>query len=136
MRRLLLLVLPILVVCSLSGAAQATQTAPAYDARFNVGEDVYSGTTTFVVDAKGVVTGTMKLLQPTEVNAMLAGAVKDGTWTFSYGYEIPAQGCSGTVSGAAKVDAAMKSVTGTVTIGGGCTEEPMQATFSFTRREK
>jgi hypothetical protein len=70
------------------------------------------------------------------VNATLAGAVKSGTWTFEYPYQIPAQMCDGTVKGTAKVDSGAKSVTGEVMIAGACTETPLTATFSFTRREK
>jgi hypothetical protein len=136
MRRALALTLPVLMLYSLSGTAQTTQTAPTYDASFAVGDQIYSGTTTFAVDGKGVVTGAMKLVQPTEVLAALSGAVKDGTWTFEYSYQIPAQMCDGTVKGTAKVDSGRRSITGEVMIGGACTEQPMSATFSFTKRDK
>ena len=137
MRRVLALTLPVLMLCSLSGNAQATQTAPTYDATFTLAPDqVYTGTTTFGVDGKGVVTGAMKLVQPTEVLAALSGAIKDGTWTFEYGYQIPAQMCDGTVKGTAKVDTGRRNISGEVTIGGSCTEQPMTATFTFVRRDK
>jgi len=122
-----------------AGAFQgSTPAAPSYDAKFTLDTDgaVYSGTTTFVVDAKGVVTGKMALTDPTEVNGMLGGTVKDGTWAVAFDYTIPAQSCSGTVKGTAKVATDMKVISGPVTIAGACTEQPMTATFSFTRREK
>jgi hypothetical protein len=90
----------LLTSLSLSGIAQTP--APTYDASFAVGDQIYTGSTTFQVDGKGVVTGTMKLTAPVEVNATLAGAVKSGTWTFEYPYQIPAQMCDGTVKGTAK----------------------------------
>jgi hypothetical protein len=122
-----------------AGAFQgSTPAAPAYDAKFTLDTDgaVYSGTTTFVVDAKGGVTGKMALTDPTEVNGMLGGTVKDGTWAVAFDYTIPAQNCSGSVKGTAKVAKDMKLISGPVTISGACTEQPMTATFSFTLREK
>jgi hypothetical protein len=122
-----------------AGAFQtSTPAAPSYDATFTLDADgaVYSGTTTFAIDAKGAVTGKMALTQPTEVNAALGGVVKDGTWNVAYDYAIPAQNCTGSLTGTGKVPKDMKVITGRVTIGGGCTQEAMTATFSFTRRDK
>lgn len=120
----------LLAASMLQGAA----AAPTYDVTFTLDQGVYTGTTTFSTDRKGVVTGTMKLTSPIAVDATLAGEVKAGTWTFEYPYTIVEQGCSGTVTGKAKVSADHKSVTGDVTIGGACVEQPTPATFSFTRK--
>src|SRR5262245_52373942 len=120
-------------------AFQATPAAPAYDAKFTVqtpdGPQDYTGTTTFVVDAKGGVTGKMSLNNPTVVTANLAGAIKDNVWTFEYEYAIPERNCTGFVKGTAKVPADRKLISGPVTISGACAEQPLTATFSFTRQE-
>lgn len=132
------LVLASLVV---TGSFQTTAPAgPVYDVRFTVpgneGPQVYSGTTTFVVDAKGGVTGTFNITTPTVVTGTLNGTIKGTTWTFDYPYTIPAQACSGTVKGAVPVPADRKMISGDVVIGGACTETPLSATFSFTLQEK
>ena len=130
----------LLVSVILSGAAfqGTTPTAPSYDATFTLDADgeVYSGTTTFAVDAKGVVTGKMVLTQPAEVNAAIGGVVKDGNWDVAYDYAMPTRNCTGSLKGTAKVPKDMKVIAGKVTIGGGCTEQPMTASFVFTRVEK
>ncbi len=73
-----------------------TPAGPVYDVKFTVpgneGPQVYTGTTTFVVDAKGGVTGKMHITTPTEVTATLAGTVKGGTWTFEYPVHDPGAG--------------------------------------------
>ena len=121
-----------------AGSLQAAQQAPAtYDAKFTTAEgQVYSGTLTFAVDAKGVVTGKMKLVDPTEVTGTLAGTVKGGMWTFEYPYEIPAQGCTGTVKGSAKVPADQKVIEGKGIAGGACAEQPIELTFTLTKQGK
>lgn len=124
-----------------TGALQGGGAAPpAYDAKFTVetenGNQVYMGTTTFVVDAKGVVSGKMELTQPIGVSATLAGAVKAGTWTFEYPYSIAEQNCSGTVKGTGTVPADRKAISGTATILGACVQQPLNSTFSFTLPEK
>ena len=121
-----------------AGSLQAAQQAPpTYDAKFTTAEgQVYSGTLTFAVDAKGVVTGKMKLVDPTEVTGTLAGTVKGGMWTFEYPYEIPAQGCTGTVKGSAKVPADQKVIEGKGIAGGGCAEQPIELTFTLTKQAK
>lgn len=120
----------------LPGAAQA----PTYNVSWLAGppgqEQTYTGTTTFAVDAKGVVTGKLGITVPTAVNAALAGTVVKDTWTFEYGYEIPAQECSGTIKGTAKVADGRKTIEGTALIAGGCTPEPFNSTFKFTLQEK
>lgn len=120
----------------LPGSAQA----PTYSVSWLAGppgqEQTYTGTTTFVVDGKGVVTGKMTLTSPATVTGTLAGTVAKDTWTFEYPYEIPEQQCSGTVKGTAKVAAGRKTIQGTATIGGGCVAEPMASTFTFTLQEK
>ena len=59
---------------------QSAAPAPVYDATFSVttenGVQAYTGTTTFVVDAKGGVTGKMNLAQPTAVEGTLSGTIK------------------------------------------------------------
>jgi hypothetical protein len=113
---------------------QAGSTAPVYDASFMLDQGAYTGTTTFSVDSKGVVSGKMQLTNPIVVDAALGGEVKDGTWAVDYPYTIAEEGCSGTVKGTAKVSADRKTVTGEVTIAGACVEEPVQASFTFTRK--
>ncbi len=114
--------------------------APTYNVSWLAGppgqEQTYSGTTTFNVDAKGMVTGKLALTAPAAVNAALSGTVEKDTWTFEYGYEIPDQMCSGTIKGTAKLGAGRKTIQGTATIGGGCVPEPFNSTFTFTLQEK
>jgi hypothetical protein len=114
---------------------QGAAAAPTYDVAFVLAEGTYTGTTTFNVDRKGVVTGTMKITSPTAVDGTLAGSVKDGVWTFEYAYTIAEQGCSGTVKGTGKVSADSKRIEGDATIGGACVEMPMAASFTFVRQE-
>lgn len=115
---------------------QAAPAAPAYDVAFVLAEGTYTGTTTFRADPKGVVTGTMKLTSPIAVDATLGGAMKGDVWTFEYPYTIPEQGCSGTVKGTGKMSSDKKTISGDVTIGGGCAEVPTAASFSFVRQEQ
>ena len=114
---------------------QAGQTAPTYDVSFVLEQGTYTGTTTFVVNRAGAVSGTMKLTSPTVVDAALGGTVKDNTWTFEYSYTIPEQGCTGQVKGTGTLSADRASVAGDVTIGGGCTQEPLTAKFTFTKKK-
>jgi hypothetical protein len=113
--------------------AQATK-APSYDVSFVVPQATYTGLTTFAVDAKGKVSGTMKITEPAVVDATLEGTVKDGVWTIDHTYSMPAQGCTGTIKGTAQVPKDTKVISGTVTIGGACVEAPIEATFTFTRK--
>jgi len=128
------------VVVAAGGFQGSAPAPPAYDAKFIVpgeqGNQVYTGTTTFVVDGKGIVSGKMELTQPTLVTATLAGSVKDGTWTFEYPYAIPDRNCVGTVKGTGTVPADRKVISGSVTILGGCVDQPLSATYSFTLPEK
>lgn len=118
-------------------APKAAAAAPTYDAVFDVNGSRYSGVTTFAVDAAGKVTGTMKLDQPAVVDAKLNGEIKAGTWTFNYQFTMDNQGqpCSGTLSGTAKVTADKAEATGSVSIGGSCSPDPLNGTFSFTKRK-
>ena len=125
------------VLGSLPGRAQTP--APTYDAVFTIlsSQEIYSGPTTFAVDAKGTVTGTMTLTTPTRVNATLGGTVKDGVWTFSYPFAMPDNNnCTGTVKGTAKVTAEGKSVNGTANVSADCMQQPEDSSFVFTKREK
>ena len=108
---------------------------PTYDVRVELNQ-VNTGTTTFIVDKAGKVTGTMHLDDPNVVDATLGGTVKDGVWTFEYGFSMSAQGCSGTSTGTGKVSADQAMVTGTLTVSGGCTSQPQMGTFTFTKRVK
>lgn len=112
--------------------------ASTHDAVFDVGGQIYSGVTTFVVDKAGAVTGTMKLTDPALVGAKLNGTIKDGVWTFNYPFTMNNQGqtCSGTVSGTAKVNADQSDVTGPVNIDGDCGSDAISGTFSFKKRAK
>ena len=130
-------VMAVMLAIGVAGmGAQALKADPVYDVSFTTGpageEQVYTGTSTFVVDAKGMVTGKMAILSPTAVRATLAGQVEKGVWTFQYTYEMPDQGCTGTLTGSAKVPADRKAITGTAVVGGDCAPEPMNATFSFS----
>ena len=130
----------LLILSALSAAISAQQApdSPKYDAVFDVDGNVYAGSTTFVVDKTGKVTGTMKLDSPAVVDATLNGNVKDGVWTFTYPFTMDNQGqpCSGTVSGTAKVTADMSEASGAVNIGGNCSPDPLSGTFSFKKRTK
>ena len=127
----------VLMLSALLYAAGPMQpaTAPVYDVAFVLAEGTYTGTTTFEVARNGTVSGIMKLVTPTVVDAKLAGTVKNGIWTFEYTYTIPEEGCTGTVKGTAKVEKDASLVKGDVTIGGGCTEEPLTATFAFSKKK-
>lgn len=120
--------------------AQAPKVDPVYDVTFVAGpagqEASYTGTSTFVVDAKGVVTGKMTISSPTTVRATLAGQITKGTWAFDYTYEMPDQGCTGTLKGTATVPADRKVISGTALIGGECAPETMNGTFTFKLQEK
>jgi hypothetical protein len=123
------------------GAASVVprQTTPVYIAKFTVAADtptIYSGVTTFNVDKDGKVTGKMALDNPVGVDAALNGTLKADVWTFEYTYSIPQQGCEGIVSGTAKVSKDRKLIEGAVKISGACTQTPLDATFSFTQKEK
>ena len=108
---------------------------PTYDAKFTTAEgQVYTGTLTFSVDAKGAVSGKMTLVDPVEVTGTLAGTVKGGKWTFEFPYEIPQQGCTGVVKGEADVPADRKVINGKGVAGGGCAEQPIDLTFTLTRK--
>jgi hypothetical protein len=121
-------------------SAQAPKAEPVYDVAFMAGpagqEAAYTGTSTFSVDAKGVVTGKMAIVSPTTVKATLAGNVDKGTWTFEYGYEMTDQGCTGVLKGTGTISADQKTISGSVVIGGECAQEPMNGTFTFTLQAK
>jgi hypothetical protein len=124
------------LLCAAALPIEAQTPPPQYDARFVLTNGaVYEGTTTFVVDEKSVVTGRMVLTVPTPVNSTLAGSLKDGIWTFKYAYIATDDGCSGTVTGTAKVPTDRKLISGNAVIDG-CTEEPLAAVFTFTGRDK
>jgi hypothetical protein len=128
------------VVALLLAAALSTQAQtppPQYDAKFVLTDgQAYTGTTTFVVDGKGVVTGKMLLTQPMIVNSTLDGTLKDGIWTFNYSYTVPDENCTGVVTGTAKVPTDRKLISGNAMISGGCTETPLAAVFTFALQEK
>jgi hypothetical protein len=114
---------------------QAPVPPQIYDVRV-VLDEISTGTTTFIVDSAGKVSGTMHLDDPNLVDATLAGAVKDGVWTFEYGFSMSAQNCTGTATGTAKVSGDRSTVAGSVTVTGGCTSQPQSGTFTFTKRAK
>ncbi len=118
----------------------ASAQAPTYNVSWIAGppgqEATYTGTATFVVDAKGMVTGKMALVDPVGVNAAISGTVAKDVWTFEFGYEIPDQMCSGTLKGTGKVAAGRKQIQGTAVIAGACVPEPFNSTFTFTLQEK
>ena len=135
MRRVLL-ALSLAAATSVSSIAQTPTPEPVYDVSFVLTDgQVYTGTTTFVVDAKGVVTGQMTLTQPTPVASTLAGSLKDAVWTFKYNYSATEQACAGSVTGTAKVPTDRKLISGNAIITG-CSEEPLAAVFTFTLKPK
>lgn len=121
---------------SLSAQNAAPAAAPTYDAVFDMSGNVYSGTTTFVVDKAGKVSGTMKLTSPALVSAELNGEIKDGVWTFSYEFTMDMQGqvCGGTTSGTAKVAADRSEVSGSLETVSNCTADAVSGTFSFKKQ--
>lgn len=120
--------------------AQASKAEPVYDVSFTAGpagqEAVYTGTSTLIIDAKGMVTGKMAIVSPTTVRANLGGQIAKGAWTFEYTYEMPDQGCTGVLKGSATVPADRKAISGSAVISGDCAPEPLTATFSFTLKAK
>ena len=130
----------VLVIAAAGLGAQAPKVEPVYDVTFVAGppgqEASYTGTTTFNVDAKGVVTGKMAIANPTTVRANISGQIDKGTWTFKYTYEMPDQGCTGTLEGTGAVPADRKTISGKVVIGGECAPDPFNGTFTFKLQEK
>jgi len=130
----------VLVMAGVGMAAQAPKVEPVYDVTFIAGppgqEASYTGTSTFNVDTKGVVTGKMAITTPTTVRATIAGQIEKGTWTFEYPYEMVDQGCMGSLRGTAIVSADRKTISGQVLIGGDCAPEPINGTFTFKLQEK
>ncbi|HUR19530.1 MAG TPA: hypothetical protein VMZ90_01895 [Vicinamibacterales bacterium] len=134
------IVAAVLVMAGVGIGAQAPKVEPVYDVTFVAGppgqEASYTGTSTFNVDAKGMVTGKMAITTPTTVRATIAGQIEKGTWTFKYAYEMPDQGCTGSLEGSAPVPTDRKTISGKVLIGGDCSPEPMNGTFTFKLQEK
>ena len=130
----------VLVMAAAGLGAQAPKVEPVYDVTFVAGppgqEASYTGTTTFNVDAKGMVTGKMAIANPTTVRANISGQIDKGTWAFEYTYEMPDQGCTGSLKGTGSVPADRKVIAGKVLIGGDCSPEPMNGTFTFKLQEK
>jgi hypothetical protein len=118
-------------------AAPAAPAGPTYDVDFEVQGSQYVGSTTFVVDKAGKVTGTMKLTDPALVNAKLNGEVAAGVWKFAYPFTMDNQGqaCEGTVSGTAKVTADHGEAVGDVNISGSCSADALVGTFKFTKKK-
>jgi len=118
---------------------QTPAAAPVltHDAIFEVQGTTYTGGAAFAVDKSGAVTGALRLTDPATVQGTLGGTVKDGTWTFSYPFTMDNQGqaCAGTVSGSAKVPAALDEITGPVTIAADCSPDPLTGTFVFRKKK-
>jgi hypothetical protein len=118
----------------------ASAQAPTYNVSWIAGppgdEATYTGTATMNVDAKGVVTGKLGLVDPVAVTAALAGTIAKDTWTFEFAYEIPDQMCTGTLKGSGKVSEGRKTIQGTAIVGGECAPEPFDSSFTFTLQEK
>jgi hypothetical protein len=110
----------------------APPSGPTYTVKFSLDQE-YTGTTTLAIDEKGAVTGEMTV-DPPGVRATLNGTVKDGVWTFAkMTYTIASENCSGVASGTGKVPADRQVITGTIHVEGGCTDQPMDGTFTFTK---
>ena len=118
-------------------AAAPSPASPAYEVVFDVQGASYVGSTTFLVDKAGKVTGTMKLTDPALVNATLNGEVANGVWKFAYEFTMDNQGqaCGGTVSGTAKVAADQSEAVGDVSISGTCSPDALVGTFKFTKKK-
>jgi hypothetical protein len=125
------------VTLSARQAAPAAPAGPTYDVVFDVQGSQYVGTTSFVVDKAGKVSGTMKLTDPALVDAKLNGEVANGVWKFSYPFTMDNQGqaCEGTVSGTAKLTADHGEAVGDVNIAGTCSADALVGTFKFTKKK-
>lgn len=128
------------VALALTVIMPVSAQAPTYTVSWIAGppgqEATYTGTSTFNVDAKGVVTGKMALIDPVGVNAAIGGTVANNTWTFEFSYEIPDQQCTGVLKGTGKIGEGRKTIQGTAVIAGACVPEPFNSTFTFTLQEK
>jgi hypothetical protein len=133
MRNAIVIVAVLLAAGSVHGRAQ-TPAQPTYVVSVEL-DQTSTGTTTFSVDKAGNVTGTMRIDAPNVVDAKLAGTVKDGTWTFEYPFSMPVQSCEGLVTGTAKVATDMSTISGKLTISGACVQQPMDGTFTFTKKK-
>ena len=124
-------------VSTVSADQTMAPASPAYDVVFDVQGSSYVGSTTFVVDKAGQVSGTMKLVDPALVNATLNGEVANGVWKFAYEFTMDNQGqaCGGTVSGTAKVTADRSEAVGDVNIAGTCSPDALVGTFRFTKKK-
>jgi len=122
---------------TLFAQAAPAPAAPTYDVVFDVQGSQYVGTTSFVVDKAGKVTGTMKLTDPALVNAKLNGEVANGVWKFAYPFTMDNQGqaCEGTVAGTAKLTADQGEAVGDVNITGSCGPDALVGTFKFTKKK-
>lgn len=141
MNRVKCALLAVLVMGAGVAATVSAQTqAPVYDVAWTAGpageEQTYTGTATFAVDAKGVVTGTLNLTSPATVKATLTGTVEKGVWSFDYGYQIVEQGCTGQVKGTATVPADRGQIKGKAMIGGDCAPQGLDSTFTFTAKKQ
>jgi len=137
MARLARLAMTLLLAAPLAAVQiPVAQPAATYSAKFTLDQE-YTGTATFAVDAKGAVTGDVSVVDPIGVRLSLGGTVKDGVWTFDkMPYTIAEQSCSGVVSGRGKVPEDRGVITGQIHVEGGCTEQPMDGTFTFTKPPK
>jgi hypothetical protein len=127
----------VLIAALFIGGRLPSQSQPpaTYDVKVEF-DHVSTGTATFAVDKTGKVSGSLHIDTPTELNAELAGTVKDGTWTFEFSFSMPTENCSGTASGTAKVTTDLNTVSGTVKASGECTPDPVSGPFTFTKRLK
>jgi hypothetical protein len=127
------------VLCAVPLAAtQATPkpATPTYAVKISLDQE-YIGTTTFAIDAKGLVTGEMTI-DSTGAVMTLSGSVKDGVWTFEkMSFTLAALNCSGVTSGTATVPADLGVISGKIHVEAGCgTDQPRDGTFTFTRTPK
>src|SRR5262245_52593960 len=112
---------------------QTQAAAPTYDVTVRL-DEVSTGTATFSIDRAGKVSGHMHINTPNVVEAKLAGEVKSGVWTFEFPFTMPNPGCTGIAKGTAQVPPDRNSISGTLSVSGGCTPEPLSGTFTFSKR--
>lgn len=141
MNRVTCALLAVLVMGAGVAATVSAQTqAPVYDVAWTAGpageEQTYTGTVTFAVDAKGVVTGALNLTSPATVKANLSGTVDKGIWSFEYDYQIVEQGCTGRLKGTATVPADRGQIKGKAQIWGDCAPQGLDSTFTFTAKKQ
>lgn len=112
----------------------ATDKGQPYDAEFVLDNVLYTGTMTLKI-AGTTVSGSMAIAQPIPVTGEVAGSLKGEAlvleYPFSAGGEQP---CNGIAKVTGKMSENRASASGSVEVFG-CSEVPMQGTFTLKRKE-